>query len=139
MKQEQNRGTKALTNVPVVQKFLDLSLNLLSLLRVSPVSSMVRQARSWHQVDLVLNHSQRWNARMQLRREDVHVLLQKVSNSRWQNNRHCLKKTKHVCTPEHSKPQEHPRFQQDSFTSQERRVVSVLLAAVFPSLPHPFA
>jgi hypothetical protein len=79
-------GNKDLTNVPMVQKVLDLSLNLLSLLQVAPVSGVVRQACSWHQVDLVLNPSQRWNARRQLRRENIHVLLQKVSNSMWQNN-----------------------------------------------------
>jgi hypothetical protein len=64
-------------NVPAVQMFLDLSLNLLSLLWVGPISGMVRQACSWHQVDLVLNPFQRWNARRHLGREDIHVLLQK--------------------------------------------------------------
>jgi hypothetical protein len=48
LRNQKNRNrtrTKALMNVPVIQKVLDLALNLLSLLGVGPVGSTVGQAR----------------------------------------------------------------------------------------------
>jgi hypothetical protein len=55
-----NTRTKALTYIPVVQKVLDFALNLLSLLRVGPISSSVRQTHFRYQIDLVFNPSNGW-------------------------------------------------------------------------------
>jgi hypothetical protein len=52
--------TKVLTNVPAVQKVLDLSLNFLSLVGVDPVGVTVWQAHPWNQINIVLNASHRW-------------------------------------------------------------------------------
>src|SRR6266498_3176516 len=58
LRNQQNRNgtrTKAFTNIPAVQKVLDLPMNLLSLLRIGPISSTVRQACSWNEINLVCN------------------------------------------------------------------------------------
>src|SRR5581483_3300266 len=82
--------TKALTYIPAVQKVLDLMLDLLSLLRVGPISSSVWQTRSRYQVDLVLNPSNRWQAWRYLGRKNVRILLQKVSDHRRQSGRQII-------------------------------------------------
>src|SRR5581483_4772917 len=79
--------TKALTYIPAVQKVLDLTLDLLSLLRVGPISSSVWQTRSRYQVDLVLNPSNRWQTWRYLGRKNIRILLQKVSDRRRQSSR----------------------------------------------------
>jgi hypothetical protein len=55
-----NARTKDFSYILVVQKHLDLSLNLLSLFRIGPICRMVWQRSSHDQVDLMLNSSQRW-------------------------------------------------------------------------------
>ena len=57
-----NIRTKALTYIPMVQKVLDLALNLLSLLRIGSVGSSVWQARSRNQVNLMLDPSNGWKS-----------------------------------------------------------------------------
>jgi hypothetical protein len=85
-----NTRIKALTYIPAVQKVLDLVLNLLSLLRVGPIRSSVQQTRSRYQIDLVLNPSNEWQPWRYLDRKNIHVLLQKVSDSRRQSARQII-------------------------------------------------
>jgi hypothetical protein len=85
-----NIRIKALTYIPTVQKVLDLTLNLLSLLRVGPISSSVRQTHSRYQIDLVLNPSNGRQPWRHLDRENICILLQKVHDSRRQSAREII-------------------------------------------------
>ena len=81
-KHRNNTRTKALMYIPAVQKFLDLSLNFLSLIGVGSVGCSVGQSCSRNQVDLMLYPSHRWQPLWYLSWKNIRVLLQNVSDSR---------------------------------------------------------
>ena len=72
--------TKALTYVPAVQKVLDLTLNLLSLLGVCPICSMVGQTCFKNQINLMLNPTNRRKSWRYVIGKNISELLQKVSH-----------------------------------------------------------